>query len=89
MHVLPGNYDEEIKEEPPSQQQQEIKHPQTQGAVIVAHVRLNGDSRHYGHDMEEKDYIADKGIRRFVSEEDLKVAPQCLRTEPQSHAEPK
>ena len=36
VHVLPRNHDEEIKKQPPRQQQSEIERPDSYGAIISA-----------------------------------------------------
>ena len=87
VHILPRNDDEEIKEQPPRQQQGEIKRSDSYRAITLLNMRFNRHRSHHRNNMKEENDIADKWIRRLMSQVDFHIGPHELRRKPNPQAQ--
>src|SRR2546423_7643576 len=78
VHILPGNYDEEIQKQPPGEQQCEIEGSDAYRMIVPLNVRLNGDGGHHWDDMQEKNYVSDKWVGSLMTKIDLDIGPHQL-----------
>ena len=51
MYVLPGNNDEQIKEQPPNHQKSKIQRIHPDGTVVLLYVGLYGQRGHHRNDV--------------------------------------
>jgi hypothetical protein len=86
VYILPWDHYEQIQKQPPGEQEYEIKGSHAQRAIILLNMRLDRHCRHHGNDVQKKNDIAHKGIRRLMPQIDLDIGPHHLRSQPHPQA---
>ena len=86
LHVLPRDHNKEIQKQPPGQQQGKIERSSTDCMILLSLMRLNRNSCHHGHNVQEKNHVAAKRIGYLMSPAKLEVRPHYLRRQPSRQA---
>ena len=67
-------------------QEREIQRSHSDRAAVLLHVRLDRDRSHHRNNMQEKNYVPNKWIRRLMPQEDFEIGPHDLRGQPHTQA---
>ena len=82
VHVLPGNHDKEVEEKPPREQKCEIEGSDSERATILLNMGLECHCCHHRNNVQEKNHVPDKWIRRLMPQVDFQISPHELRSQP-------